>query len=82
MPEATGIPFPHVSSNVYQGLRTEDGSQNFIIQCPYSGEMVKKISVSRIVSFIGNFLIASITLKPEIEAEKERKGRSCKMEVR
>lgn len=37
-----GIPFPHVSADVYPGLRTEDGSQDFIIHCPYTGARVEK----------------------------------------
>lgn len=41
-PEAMGIPFPHVSANVYWGLGTEDGSQDFIIHDPYIGARVKK----------------------------------------
>lgn len=38
-----GIPFPHVSADVYPGLRTEDGSQDFIIHCPYTGARVEKM---------------------------------------
>lgn len=37
-----GIPFPHVSADVYPGPRTEDGSQDFIIHCPHAGARVEK----------------------------------------
>lgn len=37
-----GIPFPHVSADVYPGLRTEDGSQDFIIHCLYIGARAEK----------------------------------------
>lgn len=35
-PEAVGIPFARVSAHVYPGLKTEGGSQRFMIHWPYS----------------------------------------------
>lgn len=61
-------------SPMCQLMFSEAWGRHFIIHCPYSGARAKKKRipfVSTVVSFMGNFPIACLTLQPQIKGKEE-----------